>query len=891
MKKYRLYRDLFISTLWSLLLCCALPTFAQTVIKGKVTDKTNKPISDVSVMLMLPADSTVVAYGFSDNKGDYSLSYSGESGYLLISISAFEIKRQVKRVENKSQTVNFTTEEGTIDLREVLVEPLKIWGQKDTLNYSVAAFKDKKDVVIGDVLKKMPGIDVSEGGQISYKGKPINKFYIENLDLLQGRYGIATNNISANDVATVQVLENHQPIKALDKTRFSDSAAINLKIKEGKKGAFGVMAMLGAGYDKGLLWQEELTGMYFSKVRQHIFTYKTNNNGTDVNKELRSFTSRAPIGELQITDVRQPSPPSIRFERYNFNTSHTATASNLFKLKNDGEVNVNVIYYNNKDRRHSFARTLYILPGEEIRSIEEDILARNRTNSIETELRYNVNKDRVYFNNYLHLSGTWEDVSGEVKTHEQIGQRLGNKSLFANNSTHWIKRGDNEKGIELMLRNAYRTQPHHLRITPGLYPDLINAGGEYAALSQNVRYNAFASHNNISLLSAVVIGNVRISPTANLNVEHQTLLSDMKTTGIDDVTRPVPSAEMQNDISWLRTNVGVSIDASYSGAGLKLSLLMPVVYRYTSMNYRRMGTKVLDVGKFYFLPTFSARYSITSRLEASAEAGYHVRTPDLTSLYAGYILENYRNINRYDTQLFDTDNLFASLGLSYKDIFEMFFAGGGVSYSRYGSEGLYAQHFDGLLSVTQVAMQPNSGNTIAINGRISKGFDWKALVISADASWGKSVHDQMRQSRLVNYHGRWVHANTSVNIKPLEWLLTEYKASWGHSQGSVSSGESLDPIQSLSHRIGVNVSLPQSISLNGSWEHYYNSAIRGNKHFSLADLELTYVRRGVLYSLEWTNIFNTSRYISASYDALNSYYSEYDIRPMAVMLKVRFKLL
>ncbi len=63
------------------------------------------------------------------------------------------------------------------------------------------------------------------------------------------------------------------------------------------------MAMLGIGTDKKLLWQEELTGMYFSKERQHMFTYKTNNNGTDVNKEMHSFTANNLIGELQLTDA------------------------------------------------------------------------------------------------------------------------------------------------------------------------------------------------------------------------------------------------------------------------------------------------------------------------------------------------------------------------------------------------------------------------------------------------------------------------------------------------------------------------------------------------------------------------------------------------------------
>lgn len=652
-----------------------------------------------------------------------------------------------------------------------------------------------------------------------------------------------------------------------------------------------MMAMLGAGADKSALWQEELTGMYFAKVRQHLFTYKTNNNGTDVSKELRSYTSDNPIGWLQMTGVQQPSPPSIRFERYNDNTTHAVTATNLFKLKNKAEVNANIIFFNNKDKRHSFARTSYMLPGEETQIIEEDISARSTTNNIEGEFRYNLNKDRDYVNNYLNISGNWEDTSGEVNTQQFIGQRLDNKSFSANNTTHWIKRGENEKGVEFMLRNAYRTQPHRLHVTPGLYPDRINEGEDYAALSQNVRYNAFASNNHFSFLSAVVIGNVRINPTANVNVEHQTMRSDMEVTDNNAAVNPVLNDEMRNDIAWTRVKTGVSLEVAYNSNSLIMSLTMPASYQYTTTNNQITAGKGLSEGKFYFQPMFFARYNFTSRMEMSTGAGFHSQTPGLTSLYTGYILQNYRSINRYDTRLFDTNGIYASLSLSYKNIFDMFFAGGGISYNRYHRKGLYGQTFDGLLSVTQVTMQSNGGNSFSVNGRASKGFDWKGLVFSADASWGKSRNEQMRQDKLVNYESLWTSANATINLKPFQWLLTGYKASWGRSQGKASSGETFTPMQSLTHRADIDISLPLAITLNGTFEHYYNSAIQGNKHFSLADLGLTYVNKGIRYSLDWTNILNTAKYISASYGALNSYYSEYDIRPRAIMLKVRFKLL
>ena len=63
-------------------------------------------------------------------------------------------------------------------------------------------------------------IDVLPDGKILYQGKPINKYYIEGLDLLEGKYNLANKNLPYNQVSKVQILENHQPIKVLDSLVF-----------------------------------------------------------------------------------------------------------------------------------------------------------------------------------------------------------------------------------------------------------------------------------------------------------------------------------------------------------------------------------------------------------------------------------------------------------------------------------------------------------------------------------------------------------------------------------------------------------------------------------------------------------------------------------------------
>lgn len=651
------------------------------------------------------------------------------------------------------------------------------------------------------------------------------------------------------------------------------------------------MALLGIGMDKNLLWQEELIGHYFAKTRQHILSYKTNNNGTDITKELRSFTSYNPIDELQMTYVREPSPPSIRFERYNFNDVHSFTASNLFKLNNDAQLNTNIILCRNKNRSHGFAQTSYFLPGGSMEVITEDISARTTDNTVEGEFRYLLNRDYSYFNNYLNIAGRWNSISGEVVLDLPVSQRLNDKSIAINNTTHWIKRGETEKGVEIMLNNAFRSQPHQLYITPGLYPELFNAGNNYAELSQKVRNNAFVSNNRFSFLSALVVGNLRLNPRVNLDVEYQNLFTEINLINSEGLLSPILDPDMRNNIDRLNFRPSVAIDAVYLAPSFKIGFSLPLSYHYTIIDNEIKSNKNLRAGKFYLDPSISVKSQFSSQLEVIGKARFYSRTPTLPMLYTGYILQNYRMINRYDTQLFDTNQFFASLGGTYKNVPDAFFFRGDLVYNSYHRDGLYGQMFDGELSINELIMIPNKGWSLGAVGHLSKGFEWKALVFSSDVSVMRTTREQLRQGELINYKNQLIKASISSNLRLFHWMVAEYKASWWKSRMRVDGGETLAPLHAFTNRVAVDIFLPFSLGLKGSFEHYHNSAIRDNRNFFLADLGLTYVGRGVRYSLDWSNIFNTSKYISASYGALDSYYSEYDIRSMAIMLKVAFKLL
>jgi len=216
----------------------------------------------------------IAGFASTDAKGDYTLIYKGTADSITITASGINIGKYAKTVANRSGTANFVIDEKPLKIKEVSVTAPKITLRGDTLNYNVASYIDQNDRVIGDVLQKLPGITVSPIGSIRYQGRDINKFYIENMDLLQGRYSLATKNISAKDVATVQILENHQPLKVLRDKILSDQAAINLKLKESAKGTWVLTGLAGAGYQP-VLWNAELVAMYFGRTKQNMSTYIT----------------------------------------------------------------------------------------------------------------------------------------------------------------------------------------------------------------------------------------------------------------------------------------------------------------------------------------------------------------------------------------------------------------------------------------------------------------------------------------------------------------------------------------------------------------------------------------------------------------------------------------
>ncbi len=150
---------------------------AQVNVTGKVIDKENdEPLVGASVIVK-GADGKIKKFASSKSDGGFSMTMPSVTGCRL-EVTMMSFAKQSFPLDSVDFPLTVYMEPGTTLLKEVTVKADRIREQGDTITYNVGSFAQQQDRSIGDVLKRMPGIDVTNNGKIQYQGEDINKFYI-----------------------------------------------------------------------------------------------------------------------------------------------------------------------------------------------------------------------------------------------------------------------------------------------------------------------------------------------------------------------------------------------------------------------------------------------------------------------------------------------------------------------------------------------------------------------------------------------------------------------------------------------------------------------------------------------------------------------------------------
>src|SRR5690606_30455099 len=142
-------------------------------------------------------------------------------------------------------------------------------------------FVTGKEKKLEDVIKALPGLDVTEDGEIQVEGKTVQKVMVEGKDFFDGDSKLASKNIPADAVSKVEVLRNYNEVSQLQGlTNTQDQVAINIRLKEGKTNFWFGEISAGAGYsEEKFRYIASPRLFYYSPENSASIITNFNNNG------------------------------------------------------------------------------------------------------------------------------------------------------------------------------------------------------------------------------------------------------------------------------------------------------------------------------------------------------------------------------------------------------------------------------------------------------------------------------------------------------------------------------------------------------------------------------------------------------------------------------------
>ncbi|MEJ2113439.1 MAG: carboxypeptidase-like regulatory domain-containing protein, partial [Flavobacteriaceae bacterium] len=170
-----------------LLWCMASSSFAQIKLEGIVKDSIGNPLELSNVVAINQSTKNLDSYGISNDQGEYRLNLKENTSYTLqISYVGMITHHEVITTSENDMIKNFNLmPDNTLDQVELIYEmPVTING--DTLVYNADSFMDETDKKLEDVLKKLPGVDINDDGEIEVEGKVVDKVMVEGKDFFDG---------------------------------------------------------------------------------------------------------------------------------------------------------------------------------------------------------------------------------------------------------------------------------------------------------------------------------------------------------------------------------------------------------------------------------------------------------------------------------------------------------------------------------------------------------------------------------------------------------------------------------------------------------------------------------------------------------------------------------
>ncbi|HKL30989.1 MAG TPA: hypothetical protein VJ919_00565 [Tangfeifania sp.] len=858
----------------------------QTEIKGNVSSDAGEVLFGISILVHpLSNTNNILTYAISDTDGNFVLSYSSGTDSVLVSAKSLNYKDTLLKVPNANQNMSLILPPEIHEIREVSVRNYPISQKGDTLNYIVGSFARLDDQSIGDVISHMPGFEVTEQGQIYYQGKPIQKYYIEGLDLLENRYSIANRNLPHKSVGSVQVMQNHQPVKMLEDKIASDGTSLNIKLKN-DVALTGTM-YAGAGFSP-FLRDINLTPMLFHKKQQIITSFQSNNIGDNLNTQHQPLQIIS--GQLEGLKNRKPellgilplNSPQIDEKRYFDNNANLLTYNHLLKIKNGTELKINSSYYYDLVKESATVETDYFLDDDTV-NVFENTQNRYYNKSLSTDFVLTQNEEKRYITNKFSVNKFWDSQKGLISNDFDLEEeaRLPHFSVANDLDLLFpVKRNF----LRIYSFVDHNNSPQQLSFQPGVFENVLNTGMPYQKTTQNFSLKNLITHHFVQFTLKRNSWIFESEPGIKFEDQHLE-------TSIEKEGSLLNADSLNNNLAWKYVEVYIDETVRYERDNLKMSLQLPV--RNISIPIEdKFHDSPNKISKLFFSPSFYLKYDLWKFFTSRFTVKYNSQLGDVKDLTQGYIFKSYRNLSRGANRLAEKTGFRYSVGLEYENPITGFFSTANWLTNRSNNNLLLKQQVtsEGLLFYDVIEKNNRSVmNNFSL--KLSQYLSGWQATFDLKAFYNSHEKEYLLNESLNNLKNRLYAINPGISVN--RWKRVNLQYSYQFQLIRQISSQAEVSVVNQEHKASFFITPIERHLIGFDWEYYgthQSGQAKSNVFFANFSYHFNPQKGKFKYKISANNLFNQSEFVRFYQSDISLMRSSYRINPRQILFTVSLGL-
>ena len=460
----------------ALLLLATLSVFAQTkrvTVSGRVVEDTGEPAVQATVQLLSLPDSTFTTGIASNEKGYFSLPRVKAGKYVLkVSYIGFKNKliplQLTASAPNKNVgTVKLETDAIMLAEAVVVAEAPQVQIVEDTVAFNSSAYRTPEGAMLEELVKKLPGAEVDDDGNVKINGKEISKIMVDGKEFFGGDVQTGLKNLPVDMIEKLKTYDKKSDLARI--TGIDDGeeeTVLDLTVKKGmNQGWFGNVDVAG-GTEKRYMGRA-MVNYFYDKTQVSLIAGANNVNDQGFSaggggprwRRNNGLTAKKMIGINFATQTDKIELGGSA--RYNYSDGDIASVGSTenFLTSGNSYSNSNTLS-RNRNKRFSADFRMEWRPDTMTNIIFRPDFSYGKTDNLSSSESGTFNDDPYNLvenpNDYLNLDNLAQnDPLREVRVNAINSGTLNDNKDITANATLQVNRKLNSKGRNITFRGRF----------------------------------------------------------------------------------------------------------------------------------------------------------------------------------------------------------------------------------------------------------------------------------------------------------------------------------------------------------------------------------------------------------------------------------------------------